>query len=111
MDAKAAITRLMRHTADDADPTWSPDKTRLAFASTLDGNWEIYWINADGSGLTRVTDNPALDLEPAWSPVWRSGVGTQMLTASISWSSEKSVVAVRLPDLTSWTKISEMAIS
>jgi Tol biopolymer transport system component len=68
MDAKATITRLMRHTADDADPTWSPDKTRLAFASTLDGNWEIYWIYADGTGLTRVTDNPARDAEPAWSP-------------------------------------------
>jgi Tol biopolymer transport system component len=68
MDAKATITRLMRHTADDADPTWSPDKTRLAFASTLDGNWEIYWINADGTGLTRVTENPARDTEPAWSP-------------------------------------------
>jgi hypothetical protein len=68
MDAKATISRLMRHTADDADPTWSPDKTRLAFASTLDGNWEIYWINADGTGLTRVTDNPARDAEPTWSP-------------------------------------------
>jgi Tol biopolymer transport system component len=68
MDAKATISRLMRHTADDADPTWSPDKTRLAFASTLDGNWEIYWINADGTGLTRVTDNPAREAEPAWSP-------------------------------------------
>jgi Tol biopolymer transport system component len=68
MDAKATISRLMRHTADDADPTWPPDKTRLAFASTLDGNWEIYWINADGTGLTRVTDNPAHEAEPAWSP-------------------------------------------
>ncbi len=68
MDAQATIRRLMRHTADDSDPTWSPDKTRLAFASTLDGNWEIYWINADGTGLTRVTDNPARDAEPAWSP-------------------------------------------
>jgi hypothetical protein len=68
MDAKATVSRLMRRTADDADPTWSPDKTRLAFASTLDGNWEIYWINADGTGLTRVTDNPARDAEPAWSP-------------------------------------------
>ena len=29
---------------------------------------EIYVMNADGSGLTRLTNNSAHDYEPAWSP-------------------------------------------
>src|SRR4051812_41397812 len=41
---------------------------RIAFVSTRDGNSEIYVMNADGSGVTRLTDNPAVDKDPAWSP-------------------------------------------
>jgi len=42
--------------------------TQIAFSSNRDGNNEIYVINADGSGLTRLTNNPARDSYPAWSP-------------------------------------------
>ena len=35
--------------------------------SDRDGNAEIYVVNADGSGLTNLTRNPALDQSPAWS--------------------------------------------
>lgn len=33
-----------------------------------DSNFEIYVMNPDGSGQTRLTDNPAYDDDPAWSP-------------------------------------------
>jgi len=36
-------------------------KGKIAFASNRDGNYEIYIMNTDGSGLTRLTDNPADD--------------------------------------------------
>jgi TolB protein len=36
--------------------------------SSRDGNLEVYVMNADGSGQTRLTDNPAADGSPAWSP-------------------------------------------
>ena len=39
-----------------------------AFNSYRDGNSEIYVINADGSGLERLTFNDADDTCPAWSP-------------------------------------------
>jgi len=42
--------------------------TQLAFASTADGNPEIYVINSNGTGSTRLTLDPASDVEPAWSP-------------------------------------------
>ena len=41
---------------------------RIVFTSERDGNGEIYVMNADGSGLTRLTNNPARDIEPSWSP-------------------------------------------
>ncbi len=41
---------------------------RIAFRSSRDGNAEIYVMNADGSGQIRLTDNPASDGSPAWSP-------------------------------------------
>lgn len=49
-------------------PCWSPDGKQIAFASTRDGNWEIYVMNADGSNQIRLTNNPAHDQYPAWSP-------------------------------------------
>jgi TolB protein len=41
---------------------------KIAFVSDRDGNKEIYVMNANGSGQTRVTNNPADDLGPATSP-------------------------------------------
>ena len=41
---------------------------KIAFYSTRDGNYEIYVMDADGSGVTRLTDDPAQDLLPTWSP-------------------------------------------
>jgi Tol biopolymer transport system component len=36
--------------------------------SQRDGNWEVYRVNLDGTGLTRLTNNGANDGLPAWSP-------------------------------------------
>jgi Tol biopolymer transport system component len=47
---------------------WSPDGTKIAFASDRDGNYEIYVMNADGSNQTRITNHPAADYDPKWSP-------------------------------------------
>jgi len=52
----------------DLDPAWSPDGEHLAFATTRDGNREIYRIDPDGSNAVRLTDHPNDDFEPAWSP-------------------------------------------
>ena len=41
---------------------------RIAFQSDREGNWEIYVMNADGSDVTRLTDNLADDYFPTWSP-------------------------------------------
>ena len=49
-------------------PTWSPDGRQIAFASILDGNYNIFAINVDGTNRIRLTNNPADDERPDWSP-------------------------------------------
>jgi Tol biopolymer transport system component len=61
-------------------PEWSPDGSRVAFVSFVDHNGrfcsgescapngEIYVVNADGTGLTRLTSSKADDEHPTWSP-------------------------------------------
>lgn len=49
-------------------PRWSPNGRQIAFHSSADGNFEIYTINPDGTGLTRVTNYSGLDQFPGWSP-------------------------------------------
>ncbi len=40
----------------------------IAFTSNRDGNYEIYTMNPDGSNPTNLTNNPAEDSLPDWSP-------------------------------------------
>ena len=41
---------------------------KIVFASTRDGNLEIYTVNIDGTDLKRLTNNVAIDDFPTWSP-------------------------------------------
>ena len=43
-------------------------KPQIAFASARDGNSEIYVMDADGKNQTRITNHPAADFQPSWSP-------------------------------------------
>jgi Tol biopolymer transport system component len=64
-----------RELADGVDyhPAWSPDGRKIAFTKSLGGwergNSEIFVVNADGSGVQRLTRRPGNDRDPVWSPV------------------------------------------
>lgn len=58
---------LSRDEPSPAVTSFVPPPGQFAFATNRDGNYEIYLMNADGSGLLRLTDNPADDTYPAWS--------------------------------------------
>ena len=52
----------------DRQPAWSPDGQYIAFASSRSGNWDLWKIKKDGTGLTRLTSYGGFDLEPSWAP-------------------------------------------
>jgi TolB protein len=47
---------------------FSPDGKQIAFTSMRDGKPQIYLVNADGTGLRRVSNNQFSDFSPTWSP-------------------------------------------
>ncbi len=53
-------------------PAWSPVDDRIAFASNRDGSSDIWVINADGTGLQKLTlddpENLFNDTHPTWNP-------------------------------------------
>ncbi len=55
---------------DDAisRPDYCPGNGRVAVSLATDENPEIYTMNADGSGRTRLTSNSYIDTSPSWSP-------------------------------------------
>ncbi len=59
-------TRLTNNPAQDSEPVFAPDGSKIAFTSDRDGNTEIYVMNANGSNPLRLTNNPAQDINPDW---------------------------------------------
>ena len=68
-DDGTALTRLTTdNTALERQPAWSPTCDRLAFTKDPMANAEIYVMNADGTGTSRITNSLGSDRDPAWSP-------------------------------------------
>ncbi len=73
VDGKGARP-LTRSQHDEASPTWSPDGRRIAFARDFPDHegypiGELFVINADGTGVRRLTFSRDIDEgSPAWSP-------------------------------------------
>ena len=60
---------LTNHPADDRQPDWSPDGTKIAFASSRDGiPSQIHVMDADGKNVIRLTDGRGGKRDPDWSP-------------------------------------------
>lgn len=53
---------------ENAYPRWSNDGSRILFQSNRTGTWQVYIMNRDGSGLTRVTDDRFNNNFVDWSP-------------------------------------------
>jgi Tol biopolymer transport system component len=51
----------------DVAPVWSPDGTKIAFTSWRDGGGAIHVMNADGSGVRRLTTAAGNEVAPQWS--------------------------------------------
>lgn len=61
----------------EENPDWAPDGSRIAFDACVASsfpcpgitpNYEVFTMNADGTGLRRLTRQEKLDTHPDWSP-------------------------------------------
>ena len=53
---------------DDIDPTWSPDGSMVAFASSRAGWRQLFVMNADGTDIRQVTSLDNMGGRSTWSP-------------------------------------------
>lgn len=78
---QAGVQRICRINADgtgftaltdgpsDGSPNASPDGTKIVYTSRDAGaNSEIFVMNADGTGQTRLTTSTDIHIKPVWSP-------------------------------------------
>jgi YD repeat-containing protein len=75
----SALIRLTNNSYNDDHPRWSPNGTKILFQSDRDSTapdpenpgptkQDIYVMNVDGSGQTRLTTDAADDCNAEWSP-------------------------------------------
>ena len=71
-------TKITRHDSDNFSFSWSPDSSKIVFSTDRDqpfsmdinnpARYEMYMINANGSGVKRLTLADYHSLWPSWSP-------------------------------------------
>ncbi len=67
--ARETLTRLTFDLGGDHTPVWTPDGRRVAFASDRDGEFNLYWKAADGTGaVERLNKSEYLQFPSAFTP-------------------------------------------
>jgi Tol biopolymer transport system component len=66
------VRRITHHEAEDIEPVWLADGSRIVFCSSrsvYQGNADIWIMNSDGTGLANLTDDPTtFDCAPGTGP-------------------------------------------
>lgn len=60
------LRQLTHHPGEDRTPAWSPDGKHIAFYSTRNETGGIFFMDADGSNITELTNDG--ENAPSWSP-------------------------------------------
>ena len=68
-----ALTRVTNFNSGSGSAVWTPDGTRIAFASMLGEKevgltYNLHWMKPDGSGYQRLTTSTNLQLPGSWHP-------------------------------------------
>lgn len=67
-DGSAQPRPLIDEPGSYASPTWSPDGGFVAFTDTVDGRTDLFVVPRSGGSPSRLTDDAAQELSPAWVP-------------------------------------------
>jgi TolB protein len=68
MDADGRnLVRLTDSPGNDWFPEWSPDGRHIVFASSRDGDEELFVMAEDGTDLRQLTFNGAVEGKPDWT--------------------------------------------
>ncbi len=58
--------QITSHTSHDTQPIWSPDGSKLAFASNRDGGFDVFLVSKDGGVAKRLTSHSANEYPEAF---------------------------------------------
>lgn len=92
-----AIMQITNDPAHDVTPVFSPDGSKIAFASDRSGNWDLYIVDIQGGRPVQITNEPTQDLSPSFSPDGKWLVYASYGTQSGAW--EMVVVNVMNPSV------------
>ena len=68
MNADGTADRVLATEMQASDPIWSPDGRRIAFVGSEDEIYDVFVMNADGTGMEQLTADPATDFAITWTP-------------------------------------------
>jgi Tol biopolymer transport system component len=101
-----ADERLITDEVSASFPTWSPDRSQVAFLSPkpndYSGRTQLYVIGVDGTGLELIAENVVLDGWPTWSPDGSKLAFTAYNSATPTGTRREPTV-IRIADLTTGT--------
>jgi Tol biopolymer transport system component len=80
--ASGGAPRRLTRSGEDLEPEWSLDGRKLAFDAQRDGSNWAYVVDADGTGLRRLTRNFS------WSPVWTPDGRVSFVTFGGIWTAK-----------------------
>lgn len=80
-----AVTQLTSDPASDMHPMFSPDGTRIAFASDRGGSWDIWIMDLKGGPPVQITSGDADEVHPSWSPDGKQLVFCSLSVVSGQW--------------------------
>jgi len=71
-DLRSGAETILVHTGFyEGDPAYTPDGRRIVFNSNRHGNHDVFIMDSDGTGATRLTENPGSDHSAAVDPSGR----------------------------------------
>jgi len=82
--------------ADDVNPSWSPDGSKLVFQSARTGVWQIFEMELAMLRVRQISDDSAIDVEPIYS-----NDGTRIAFRSYMESDSRSQIGIMTADGTS----------